>query len=86
MAIDYINALGAGASFDTKKIVEALVEAERAPAKADSGQPALGDVDFEAFFIITLKVCIGFDDNRTKTKPVNLEGIIFNISSIFAEA
>lgn len=31
---DYINALGAGASFDTKKIVEALVEAERAPAKA----------------------------------------------------
>ncbi|MAV16340.1 MAG: hypothetical protein CMG08_05990 [Candidatus Marinimicrobia bacterium] len=34
MAIDYINALGAGASFDTKKIVEALVEAERAPAKA----------------------------------------------------
>ena len=34
MAIDYINALGAGASFDTKKIVEALVEAERAPARA----------------------------------------------------
>jgi len=34
MAIDYINALGAGASFDTKKIVEALVEAERAPAMA----------------------------------------------------
>lgn len=31
---DYINALGAGASFDTKTIVEALVEAERAPAKA----------------------------------------------------
>jgi flagellar hook-associated protein 2 len=34
MAIDYINALGAGASFDTKKIVEALVEAERAPARS----------------------------------------------------
>ena len=34
MAIDYINALGAGASFDTKKIVEALVEAERAPPKS----------------------------------------------------
>ena len=31
---DYINALGAGASFNTKTIVEALVEAERAPAKA----------------------------------------------------
>ena len=31
---DYINALGAGASFDTKKIVEALVNAERAPQKA----------------------------------------------------
>ncbi len=28
--IDYINALGAGASFDTKSIVEALVQAERA--------------------------------------------------------
>ena len=32
--IDYINALGAGASFDTKKIVESLVEAERAGAQA----------------------------------------------------
>ena len=32
-SIDYINALGAGASFDTKKIVEALVEAERAGAE-----------------------------------------------------
>ena len=32
--IDYINALGAGASFDTKKIVESLVEAERAGAHA----------------------------------------------------
>ncbi len=31
---DYLYALGAGASFDTKKIVTALVEAERAPAKA----------------------------------------------------
>ena len=28
--IDYVNALGAGASFDTKKIVESLVQAERA--------------------------------------------------------
>ena len=28
--IDYINALGAGASFDTKSIVESLVNAERA--------------------------------------------------------
>jgi flagellar hook-associated protein 2 len=32
--IDYINALGAGASFDTKKIVEALVLAERAGAES----------------------------------------------------
>ena len=32
-SIDYINALGAGASFDTKKIVEDLVEAERAGAE-----------------------------------------------------
>ncbi|MEK9875959.1 MAG: flagellar filament capping protein FliD, partial [Betaproteobacteria bacterium] len=32
-SIDYINALGAGASFDTKKIVEALVDAERAGAE-----------------------------------------------------
>ena len=31
---DFINALGAGATFNTKTIVEALVEAERAPAKA----------------------------------------------------
>ena len=31
---DFINALGAGASFNTRKIVDALVEAERAPAKA----------------------------------------------------
>ena len=31
---DYINALGARAYFDTKTSVEALVEAERAPAKA----------------------------------------------------
>ena len=31
--IDYINALGAGASFDTKSIVEALVQAERAGAE-----------------------------------------------------
>ena len=32
--IDYINALGAGASFDTKSIVESLVNAERAGAEA----------------------------------------------------
>ena len=32
--IDYINALGAGASFDTKSIVEALVQAERSSAEA----------------------------------------------------
>jgi flagellar hook-associated protein 2 len=31
--IDYVNALGAGASFDTKKIVESLVQAERAGAE-----------------------------------------------------
>lgn len=33
-SIDYIQALGAGAGFDTKKIVEALVNAERAPTEA----------------------------------------------------
>ena len=33
-SIDYVQALGAGAGFDTKKIVEALVNAERAPAEA----------------------------------------------------
>ncbi len=33
-SIDYVQALGAGAGFDTKKIVEALVEAERAPTEA----------------------------------------------------
>ena len=32
--IDYINALGAGASFDTKSIVEALVQAERTSAES----------------------------------------------------
>jgi len=32
--IDYINALGAGASFDTKSIVEALVLAERSGAES----------------------------------------------------
>ena len=32
--IDYINALGAGASFDTKSIVESLVQAERAGSEA----------------------------------------------------
>ena len=34
MSIDYVNTLGAGAGFDTKKIVDALVEAERAPKQA----------------------------------------------------
>ena len=33
-SIHYVQALGAGAGFDTKKIVEALVNAERAPAEA----------------------------------------------------
>ena len=33
-SIDYVQALGAGAGFDTKKIVEALVNAEKAPAEA----------------------------------------------------
>jgi len=32
--IDYVNALGAGAGFDSKAIVEALVEAERAPQQS----------------------------------------------------
>ena len=32
--VDYINALGAGASFDTKSIVEALVQAERTSAES----------------------------------------------------
>ena len=34
MAIDYINTLGAGAGFNTKEIVEALVQAERVPAES----------------------------------------------------
>ncbi|MBL97840.1 MAG: hypothetical protein CMF52_08490 [Legionellales bacterium] len=34
MAIDYVNALGGGAGFNTKEIVTALVEAERAGKKA----------------------------------------------------
>ena len=34
MAVDYVNALGAGSSMNTKEIVTALVEAERAPKEA----------------------------------------------------
>ena len=34
MAIDYINTLGAGAGFNTKEIVSALVEAERVPQES----------------------------------------------------
>ena len=34
MAVDYINTLGAGAGFNTKEIVTALVNAERAPEEA----------------------------------------------------
>lgn len=34
MAVDYINTLGAGAGFNTKELVEALVDAERAPKEA----------------------------------------------------
>ena len=34
MAIDYVNALGAGSSMNTKEIVTALVNAERAPKEA----------------------------------------------------
>ena len=34
MQIDYVNALNAGAGFDTKNLVESLVNAERAPRKA----------------------------------------------------
>ena len=34
MAVDYINTLGAGAGFNTKELVGALVEAERAPKEA----------------------------------------------------
>ncbi len=34
MAIDYVNTLGGGAGFNTKEIVSALVEAERAPKQS----------------------------------------------------
>lgn len=34
MAVDYLNALGAGSGLDTKTIVDALVEAERAPTQS----------------------------------------------------
>ena len=34
MAIDYINTLGAGAGFNTKEIVSALVDAETSVSKA----------------------------------------------------
>ena len=34
MAVDYLSALGVGAGIDQKAIVEALVEAERAPQQA----------------------------------------------------
>lgn len=34
VAVDYINTLGAGAGFNTKELVSALVEAERAPKQA----------------------------------------------------
>ena len=32
--VDYVNTLGAGAGFNTKEIVSALVEAERAPKES----------------------------------------------------
>jgi hypothetical protein len=32
--MDYVQALGAGAGFDTKKIVEALVNAEKVPQES----------------------------------------------------
>ena len=32
--VDYINTLGGGAGFDTKEVVSAMVEAQRAPVKA----------------------------------------------------
>ena len=34
VAVDYINTLGAGAGFNTKELVEALIEAERALKEA----------------------------------------------------
>ena len=34
MAIDYINTLGAGAGFNTKEIVSALVDAETVPTQS----------------------------------------------------
>ncbi|HCD28214.1 MAG TPA: hypothetical protein DER02_11880, partial [Gammaproteobacteria bacterium] len=33
-SVDYVNLLGAGAGFDTKSLISALVEAERAPKKS----------------------------------------------------
>ena len=38
-SIDYVQALGAGAGFDTKKIVEALVNAEKLGSGAVSVTP-----------------------------------------------
>ena len=34
MAVDYINTLGAGAGFNTKELVAALVNAEKAPKES----------------------------------------------------
>ena len=39
-SVDYVSALGAGAGIDSKAIVNALVEAERAPQQSSLDRPS----------------------------------------------
>ena len=53
MAVDYLNALGAGSGIDTQKVVTSLVEAERAPQQASLDRmKEKADVRVSAFGVI----------------------------------
>jgi flagellar hook-associated protein 2 len=53
MAVDYLNALGAGSGIDTQQVVNSLVEAERAPQQASLDRmKEKADVRVSAFGVI----------------------------------
>ena len=90
MAVNFVNALGAGSGIDTKSLAENLVEAERAPrkervdAKITKSESQISGYGALKFALADLKTAFEKVNDRTEfssVKPVNSQPSAFGITA-----
>ncbi|PUE57991.1 hypothetical protein B9Z45_07840 [Limnohabitans sp. 2KL-17] len=90
MAVNFVNALGAGSGIDTKSLAENLVEAERAPrkervdAKITKSESQISGYGALKFALADLKAAFAKVNDRTEfssIKPVNSQPTAFGVTA-----